>query len=586
MKLNSKVFFPVVFIIAIQFVTVTPAQDTTWWKATGYDDLQAMLGANTPDGAGIAVSQVEASTPSNAYLPDPNNPEFLTPDKNFVNVSGLNNLVSGHADGVTLRMVGNETSIANGVVDVYVYEVENWLNFGIGFAGGANPQPHPYAVQNHSWVAGGIQNSIALNILARGDYVANENNMNMICGVGNSQGNASPQLMVHGYNSISVGRSDGIHSTGPTTFLGFGRRKPELVAIAGSTSVATARITSIAAAVRDMAQGTNAENNEVTKAIILAGATKSEFTDWDQADNRPIDNVYGVGEANIYNSYMIFQGGETDGANGSVTEIAGSEGWDFESIEAFGSRSYIIDVTEPADHLSLILTWNRQIEDANANPNLFLPSPILPDLDVLVTGNGVSVFSESNNHNIEHVYLKDVEPGQYIVVVFSDRDAEYALAWRTAEIDEEPITSVDVISGSDKGGTIADLAADDGDYFVMRPGLQAGDGFTVSLEFEAMTSINMPNGIELTLDAKVNTPNIEVEFEFYNFDQQEFVSMQTIEATTTQTAHIGEVFGELNDYIDPAGGGVRARATWRATGVRALYPWSVMIDKASFQISQ
>ena len=585
MKMSLKIAVAAFCCLLLQFGTGANAQNPEWSAATGWDDLMQELGSNAPSGSGVTVSQVEAPTGNEGYQPDSTSNEYLNPDKTFTDLSGLNNLVSVHANGVGSVIYGNNSSIAPGVVDVYLYEANDWLNNGLGFAGNGNPAPHPYSVQNHSWIANGQPVGIVTSLLGRADFLANQYNLNIVVGVGNTAGANTPQLLAHGFNSISVGVTSGDHSFQPTTLLGAGRRKPELVAIAGSTSFATARISALASLMREATAGTNAENNEVVKAILLAGATKTEFADWDQTQERPLDDVFGVGEANIYNSYKIFEAGEVDGA-AAPTEFGGSEGWDFESIEAGGTRSYIIEITEPAAHMSVVLTWNRQINDGAANPDLFSPQAVMPDLDLLISSDGAAQFSTSTVDNIEHIYLTDIQPGQYFVIVSSNRDADYSLAWRTAERTDSLLSDVQVQTGSDNGGSPSDLEFDDSNFYIARPGLKTGTGFLTTVEFESTTSISMPNDIKLSIDGFANTPNLDVEFSFFNFTTQEFVAMQSMPMPTSESNVAGQVIGELNDFVEPGTGVVRARATWAPVGPVLMYPWSIVMDRAVFEISQ
>ena len=99
-----------------------------------------------------------------------------------------------------------------------------------------------------------------------------------------------------------------------STYDGAGRTKPEIVApggIAGLnsatqyTSFATPNITA-AAAFLIYAPGsksnTAAKDQLTLKATLRAGADKSISANWDQSPTRPIDDVYGAGELDIYQS--------------------------------------------------------------------------------------------------------------------------------------------------------------------------------------------------------------------------------------------------------------------------------------------
>ncbi len=50
---------------------------------------------------------------------------------------------------------------------------------------------------------------------------------------------------------------------------------------------------------------------------------------------RPLDDIFGAGEVNVYNSYRILYAGEFDGSSeDQVSKMSGLFGWDYgESIE-------------------------------------------------------------------------------------------------------------------------------------------------------------------------------------------------------------------------------------------------------------
>ena len=70
----------------------------------GLTALRAELGAGIPTGAGVTVSQIEASLSQTSliYMPDTTSPEFT--GKTFTRMSGVST-VSGHAHGVDRKSV-------------------------------------------------------------------------------------------------------------------------------------------------------------------------------------------------------------------------------------------------------------------------------------------------------------------------------------------------------------------------------------------------------------------------------------------------------------------------------------------------
>ena len=89
----------------------------------------------------------------------------------------------------------------------------------------------------------------SINALRRLDYAIVRDGFTAVVGVDNptEPGSPLPELLSQAYNTISVGRSDGLHGYGLTFLDGSGRVKPELVAPEVSSSRRTARVSSAAA---------------------------------------------------------------------------------------------------------------------------------------------------------------------------------------------------------------------------------------------------------------------------------------------------------------------------------------------------
>ena len=150
----------------------------------------------------------------------------------------------------------------------------------------------------------------AQDILQRFDFIIDRDNTVMTVGVNNGSTKKTPHLLAHSYNAIAVGRLSGDHSRGATTFYGVGRYKPDIVAGDSATSFTAPRVAGAAAILKQAAAGTNGTHAVAIRSLLFAGATKDEFSDWTRASSQPIDEVFGFGELNIYNSYHILEAGE------------------------------------------------------------------------------------------------------------------------------------------------------------------------------------------------------------------------------------------------------------------------------------
>ncbi|MEN8828889.1 MAG: S8 family serine peptidase [Lentimonas sp.] len=436
-----------------------------------------LRGETIPTGVGVTVTQVEAreDTSNNGtlesnegYMPNSANAEFA--GKTITDVSALGQDPSNHGNWVGRNLYGNTTSLAPGITNVSVYEANTFLNSG-WYSGTPPNENNP--LQNHSWV-NWFENTRAP---IRMDYAANQDNFLPIAGLYNSD--FGPQVTpsdipdTYGsiYNGITVGVSDGTHRSGTTTYDGAGRVKPEIVApgrIPGLTSTlqyasfATPMVTSAAALLIDGAGASSDAKHPITlKAILLAGADKSISASWDQTTTRPIDDVYGAGELDIYESYFIQQGSQQATAS-SIERY----GWNLTNLANNGSDTYTINVPNgyTLRNLSVLATWNRKVTKQGPNYN-----PSLADMSLALTDNSDSSTVQSSDSpvdNIEHIWRGsggELAAGSYTLTVATDDAAQYAIAWRselyqdytlwkTTAFSTTPIADQDPTDDPDKDG--------------------------------------------------------------------------------------------------------------------------------------
>lgn len=418
--------------------------------AVGYTQLKNELGGSLPTGAGVRVGLVEADTDASAsivsFLPQTSSAEFS--GKSFTTIydplSTATKTVSGHATGVASNFFGNTTSLAPGVSSVDLYEANDFVDRVQNFGGG-NPALTNVSVMNHSYIGFGLTTAETNEVNARLDYTVTRDNFTSVVALNNGVGSV-PQLYGQTYNSIVVGRSDGQHSYGNTAYNVAGRMKPDIVAPQGSTSMATPVVSSAAALLHAGAIANSmadARNSESIKAMIMAGATKSEFPSWSNSTTRPLDTIYGAGELNVYNSYKILLGGEHAGSLTEPTQSTSLRGWDYESSFTPASTLYWnFDVTagQEISEASILLTWNAQFKDALGN--FSLSSFSLANMDMRFY-NSTSSFlgtqlaaSLSTVDNVEHIYLKNLAAGKYTLAVTSNVSTAFGLAWNLVAVPE------------------------------------------------------------------------------------------------------------------------------------------------------
>jgi hypothetical protein len=432
-------------------VSAAPAFAQTTQDETGHSALVERIGlAAVPTGAGVIAGQVEASAPG--YMPDANHPEFV--GKTFNSLSS-GAAISGHATVVGQFLYGIFTSIAPGIAQVDCYEASQWLS--TGFLNGTGPTPPKigaFKVLNHSWIGGGASPTAVLRKL---DY-AIENQGYVVCvGVNNGTGPLDVELLSHGYNLLSVGRSDGAHHAGGTLAGtdGPGRMKPEIVGPAGATSFSTPLITGAAALLVGTARShpalildPEAERPETIKAALMAGA--EHRAGWSNgapssgpargATATPLDALWGADEVDVNRSHWILTGGAVPAASDpALASPAPSAAWERFEIGSGEERYWRLDVAQTSPHASVLLTWNRV---AVLSPSSWSMPQLELELFRLDNGQLVSlvgdagllwfsagnVASTSAVDNLEHLYIQGLAPGSYVLEVRRGGDAIVA-AW-------------------------------------------------------------------------------------------------------------------------------------------------------------
>ena len=431
-------------IIGISLAYCTPLSFAAYKDDVRYTELDAELslrGLVIPTGEGVNVTQVEGSWTNGGHLPDAANSEFT--NVSIIDQSGGSTLSSDHATWVGRNLYGSSTSLSPGIDTVDVYSANDWINST--WRTGTPPiEPNP--LQNHSW-AGWLESS-GLNssdMTLRMDYAAVRDSFLPIAGLYNSDYGAQtilsdiPGLYGCIYNGITVGVSDGTHRTGLTAYDGTGRTKPEIVApgrlpqdtsptAAQFTSYATPMVTSAAALlIENAGTNDNAQAPLTLKAILLAGADKGISGDWDQTETRPIDDVYGAGELDIYESYFIQQAGQQV-VESTITE----RGWNLATLGRRGSDDYNINV--PAGfklrNLSVLVTWNRTVSSN-------FSSTFLANISLTLTDTSSTIQSSNSAvDNIEHIWRDSsnaLTTGNYTLTVAHSNNStvKYAIAWRS-----------------------------------------------------------------------------------------------------------------------------------------------------------
>ncbi len=417
---------------------------------TGFTRLQTELGAeNLATGGGLTATQVEApqTTGGTNFAPDAANAQFA--GKSFT-ISPTQSTASGHATGVGQLFYGLTSSTSPGTNNILVYDISAWLNSGgLNIANNRSlPISNNSTAQNHSWIGAFDNTSTAEDGYLRLDYLANDATppLFVVAGMNNGSSTTLPQILGQGYNLTAVGRSDGQHSAGFTTVAGSGRIKPDIVAPAGITSNATPIVGSAGLFLRSTAAAhsnlNTATHPRVIKALLLASASKYKFPEWAQTSVRPLDLRYGAGELNLYNAHRLLTSGRREPSNSQTHPARGWSSSTTGSVNTTQSFFFEIPADNTASRFAAALIWHRQITVAQSGGGInrtYTFTPSLPNLTLRLhsatdfTVGTLIAESASTVDNVEHLYLPNLAPGRYALVVHTDTaSTPYSLAWFTA----------------------------------------------------------------------------------------------------------------------------------------------------------
>ncbi len=458
---------------------------------TGIAALEHQLGDEAPTGRGIAIGHVESSGDNTNVQYSPHIGSGFFDSVSFTRASGPSK-TSGHADA-TARLIYGPAGLAPGVQRVRLYQdvidesndpnvhlPQGWLqqclrvrrlqyvdeegNDAIRLLTESQPpDPQGCDLFTHSWIRGGSID--CEQVLTRVDYLIDEHDVIVIAGVNNQGNSLVPPLLASSFNAIAVGSGGRRSSTGYTQppAAAPGRCKPDIVGRMSQTSYNTPIVTAVVARLLEAARRSpheHARRAEVIKAVLLTGADKS--VGFEPEPGRPLDPHHGAGSVRLDTSYRILDTPPYSPAALQDMTATPMRGWSFETIANRTVTTYPITIDQPQSELCVTITWHRRVEIHSsqsalrhpvtgdlvlhpytnkpiytdtfrtANLNLALLRPAGDDVDILAK-------SVSRVDNVEHIYLKDIPVGRYLINVSRqdrhDEDWTYAIAWRMRPIE-------------------------------------------------------------------------------------------------------------------------------------------------------
>ncbi len=429
----------VAFVCVISSATIL----ADWRDDVGFTRLQLIVESDLPTTVSDGFTQVEAQESVTNYMP--NTGDAIFQGKTFVNKTNTSSVTSNHANTVASFFYSTSSLLpSTAATTVDVYSAGHWLNAGFLKTGTTTePAIESRAIQNHSWIVLNGDNASFEEVNQRLDYAIDRDGFVSVVGESNDSSTTLPELLGQGYHTIAVGRTDGLHSHGLSTLDITDRVKPDLVAPGSATSYATPMVGGAAGILYQKLQASpyslgGADLPRTIKAMLMASARKDTVTGWDQTSTRPLDDVYGAGELNIHNAYMILSAGRVS----SGTTQHGQRAWSAEPINSSATKSYFFTIPTgaPSTPFCTALVWHRVINDNLVSPvnwgNLTTSMANLNLSLYYATGTTRgSLLSQSSStvDNVELIYQATLAPGDYEIVVSSNTatDTPYALAWHS-----------------------------------------------------------------------------------------------------------------------------------------------------------
>lgn len=447
-----------IVLLLLLAATALRADTADYTDLIGYTELRKEFGKELPDGSGIPVAHVEFIRKNTWAAESKGELSHIS----FIYHPEKPEAFSSHANHVGGLFYGSK-SLVPGVRTVHAFRSPEW-QAAMSYRLNRPPSKSPWRIENHSW--GGTSGSKVgdRQLIGRLDYRIANHNLLACVGLDNKTGRMWP-LLANSYNSITAGAATGRHNRGGTTLFATGRMKPDLVAPLRFTSLAvpvvSAAATLLIAHCDESREAADGSNPPVVKALLMAGATKDSFPEWTNSPTRPLDEIHGAGNLNVYHSYNILVAGKH--VPGKL-DTGRSAGWDWNTVPPSGEgHQYPFTVAANSEGtLSAVLAWNAQplpgidrlgyLSWLHYDYHLDNLALRLRKVDEAKEAGREVASSISRIDNIQHIYLTGLAPGNYALEVFGAApDLFYGFAWRISEAPGETL-SQDLVQDSSQAG--------------------------------------------------------------------------------------------------------------------------------------
>ena len=158
-------------------------------------------------------------------------------------------------------------------------------------------------------------------------------------------------------------------------------------------------------------------------------------------------------------------------------------------------------------------------------------------------------------------------------------DGVWLIASQSA-LDSVPVEMFKIANGLLVAGDVASLAEKDNVKLVVQAE-QPINQSSIEMVLTGMMPNNAISSLSFEIVGSSNTPNVDVTVEAYDFDSDEFVTIDEFEFNENSTCVI-EFPEPVARFIGPQDQQLISRLQWRQNGIVLFYPWQVEIDRLAW----
>jgi hypothetical protein len=176
-----------------------------------------------------------------------------------------------------------------------------------------------------------------------------------------------------------------------------------------------------------------------------------------------------------------------------------------------------------------------------------------------------------------------VGPDGYLYVCAFGRNAIYRLRPVAETVSA---ATMEIIQGFASGG-LPEVEDSDDEYLIMVPTFSVANGLLQTvIDFSATSPFSSLGNLKVRLEAATYLLDVEATISLYNFVEDRFDPIQTMQLSTKDSEYEIDVSTNPTVYIDPVTKSVRSRIAARYTGPLRSSRWFVRLDKIAWELTR